>query len=181
MYSSEDTLIIIKTILEYIYRIYLNFLIIYIDDKYLYRYNKPIIYEDLFTLDDNNEDLIKLYKRSSYDDILKLCNIDKTLKRYSKKKFKCENTIVIKSFLFNFKHDKIVNNKQFTNKLVMIHNIYNSISIKTINELSYYDYNYLYVLFKTNKNDIKIKIIDLTNNYNLVNNTIMPFDIITLS
>lgn len=63
----------------------------------------------------------------------------------------------------------------------MIHNIYNSISIKTINELSYYDYNYLYVLFKTNKNDIKIKIIDLTNNYNLVNNTIMPFDIITLS
>ncbi len=187
MISAEDTIIIIKTIVEYIYRIYINLLIIYIQDRFLDKYYSPIQYEHPFFISDEQDEideyLAESLKNSTYDIILKLCNIDKTIKRYNKKKFEGEGIVIIKSFLFNLEtinEYKIVNNYQFTNKLVMVYKLYNSLNTKTIKSLTFYEYNYIYILYRTCKGDIKVKIVDLTNNYNIINNTIMPFDIITL-
>lgn len=180
----ENIIVMILSIFNLLYNIIVNFLILYVNDKYLKCFNKPIniknSYIELLS-DDSEQENEEELDNEDYKTIIKLTNIQKTFQRLQKtKKFNNDKSVIIKSFCFNLEKDKIVQNYQFTNKLILLINCYKVINTKLIIQLTKNNYKYIYILYKTESNIYKIQIVDLENNIELVNNIPTLFNIIRL-
>jgi hypothetical protein len=60
-----------------------------------------------------------------------------------------------------------------------MHNLFNSINTLHINEITKY-HKYIYIFYKTDLNEFKVKIIDIRNNFDLTLKNDLLFNIITL-
>lgn len=181
MYNIENLRIVLLSVLSYIYVFCINLLIIHVDDRHLSKFYTSLKNGDSYIeeLDDDDNDYNIVNEQN--DAIVKLCNVNKTLTRYNKKKLNDNlEKLVVKAFLFNYKNNAIVDNYPFTNKLMMINNSYNSMNIRTIKNLTHYRYKYIYILYRTEKGDFKVKIIDMNMNYDIINNTNVLFNSIKL-
>ena len=186
MRKTQDLKIVLISVINYLYVLFINLLIMYLDDKYLAGFYTNIKNDDSYIedIDDLTNDLLSnnFALNEQNQAIIKLCNINKTISRYTKKKL--PNTyekMVTKAFLFNYCNNAITDNYQFTNKLVMINNVYESMNTKVIRNLTAYRYKYIYILYRTKNNKYKVKIIDMSINYDIIDNTMVLFNSINLN
>ncbi len=184
MDRSQDFEILILSIINYFYVLFINFLITYVDDRRLSRYYTNVKGEDSYLDDFKDDDVLtnNFILNDQNKRILQLCNIKKTLLRYNKKNI--PNTyekLVIKSFLFNFHKGIVMDNHQFTNKLIMINNVYDSMNVRVIRNLTSYKYKYIYIFYRLETGEYKVKIVDMVINYDITNNSSVLFGSIRLS
>ena len=188
----EFVIIILKGLLVIIFRNLLLTVINNIDYKILFLINYTLYYEkeDTFLVDDesdssksNSDD--DVYENSIYDMIKFNCNINKTINKnkMNPDKYGVLNKneyYIINSFLFNVTGNnyKVTNKHRFTKKLIILYYLDGFFNMKSIKDLmpNSIKYQYLYIFYKTDKNEYKIIIIDLNNNYEIINDKSILFN-----
>jgi len=200
LFNTKDTVVllflVIKGFLLILFKICILNVIKNIDDNLLFFIDNSIMYKKKYDIEDvsdisdsessNSDDI---YENKIYDMIKFNCNTNKTLNKYRHNTIKYQfpqkdKYYIINAFLFNVTGNnyKIIDNFKFTKKLIILYYLENSFNTKTIKDLMP-GYDYIYIFYKTdilNKNEYKIDIIDLNNNYELLSNKHILFNNINL-
>ena len=173
---------LIARIINYIIFIFLK----YISDKYLIFVNNDIKYHSMYDVSDSSSDEIidPLPMPIEYINILKKFNINNVINKYTKNinkhlLYNKDSYYIINAFLFNFKDANVTDKYLFTKKLIVLFNRYGYINTIKINELND-RYKYLYLFYKSDDNIYNVKIIDIKNNVDIVDNSELLFNLIRL-
>lgn len=190
-------LIISKGFLVIAFKIFILNVIKTFNDNILFMIDNHIIYKSKFDClsdsdesnldsDFENEDEEGGYENKLYDMVKFNCDIDEYKfipdNLYNYKFVKKNNYIIINSFLFNVSGNahKIVDIHQFTKKLIVLYYLEDSsINTKTIRDIMG-NYNYLYIYYRNDNDEFKVNIIDLNNNYEIMNKKDILFNNIAL-
>jgi hypothetical protein len=187
-------ILIIYGFLLILFKVFILNIIKNIDDNLLFFINNSIIYKKKYeylvdSSSESDSDSDEVYENKMYDMIKFNCNTLKTLNKYRHNTIKYQfpqkdKYYIINSFLFNVtgNNSKIIDNYKFTKKLIILYYLEKTFNTKTIRDLMP-GYNYIYIFYKTDildKNQYKILIIDIHNNYELLSNKNILFNNIIL-
>lgn len=166
-------------LLNWIYLVSLN----YISDKYLIFVSNKIKYESYYDISDSSSDeVIESVYAKEYESIKDKFKINNIIMKYTHNRYmnyEKNAFYIIKSFLFNFSIDKVTEKYCCTKKLIISFNRFgciNTDNIKLINS----DYKYIYIFYKNGSNNFHIKIIDMNNNIDIICNSELMFNTVSL-
>lgn len=191
--KNKDILIsLFLSIIAFCYQYFIKFILLYLEDSYLYLFiNNIILYIPESVSDsesDSSSDLeseleCKENENLEYIKILNLFNINSNYNKNNQKINIQTKIIIVNCFLFNYNQElEIINLTDifyFTRKLVILYNIANKLNTHVIKELCL-NYKYMYILYSTNSNEYKYLIIDLDNNLDIYKNKKILFNTIKL-
>ena len=173
---------IIARVINYIILVFLK----YISDKYFIFVKNDINYYSMYDLSDSSSDetIEPTAIPIEYINILKKFNITNVINKYTKntnkhKLYSKDSYYIINSFLFNFKDTNITDKYIFTKKLIILFNRYGYMNTIKINELND-NYKYIYIFYKSDNNIYNVKIIDIKNNVDIIDNSNILFNLIRL-
>lgn len=178
--------IIILILKCYLYRL-LNWICLvslnYISDRYLIFVSNKIKYVSYYDISDSSSDeVIEPIYVKEYESIKDKFKINNIIMKYTYNKYMNYDKnefYIIKSFLFNFSAGEVTEKYCFTKKLIINFNRFGSINtnnIKLINS----DYKYIYIFYKNGSNNFQIKIIDMNNNIDILCNSELMFNTVSL-
>ena len=178
--------ILILVLKSYISKL-LNWLILiilkYISDKYFVLISNDIKYNAVYDVSDSSSDeVIEPIYVKEYETIKDTFKINNIINKYTKntsKNYKKDTFYIIKSFLFNFDGVQVTDKYICTKKIIILFNRFGCINTNKIKNIIN-SYKYIYIFYKNDINQFHIKIIDINNNVDIVNNTELMFNLINL-
>jgi hypothetical protein len=184
--SITYTEIIILVFKSYICKL-LNWLILvllkYISDKYFIFISNDIQYNTIYDISDSSSDeIIEPIYVKEYDNIITTFKIDNMINKYTKNRssyYNKDTFYIINAFLFNFDGVQVINKYVCTKKIIILFNRFGCINTNKIKNMIN-TYKYIYIFYKNDLNQFHIKIIDINNNIDIINNTELMFNIINL-
>jgi len=180
----ELCLIVLKSsiikLIQYIVLIILK----YVSDTFLFFISNDINYKNQSDILSSDSDDEQQEFSAEYTMVLNKLNINNIISKYTKNKNKnaiyCKKSYyIIKSFLFNFDGTNIINKSICTKKLIIMYNLFNILNTLHINDITTY-HKYIYIFYKNDLNEFKVKIIDIRNNIDITTKNELLFNIISL-
>ncbi len=167
-----------------------NWLLIWIlkniSEKLLIFTSNNIKYNTEYDVSDSTDDEIiePIHTSAEYKNILEKFNINNVINKYmnktkKNKKYDKDSFYIINSFLFNFENNQVFAKYTCTKKIIILFNNFGSFNTIKIKEFES-EYKYLYIFYKNDLNDYCVKIVDIYNNINIINNSKLLFNIINL-
>jgi hypothetical protein len=179
--NTEIIILVLKIYLTKLFNWLCLILLKYISDKYLIFTSNNIKYNAYYDTSDSNEELEPIYVHE-YEIIKDRFKIDNIINKYKQNKYmnyKKNEYYIINSFLFNFDGDYVSDKYYCTNKIIILFNRFECLNTDKI-KLVTNKYKYLYIFYKDNLDNFNVKIIDLNNNINIIDNSELIFNIISL-
>ena len=184
--SITYTEIIILVLKSYICKL-LNWLILvvlkYISDKFFVFVSNDIQYNTVYDISDSSSDeVIEPIYVKEYETIKNTFKINNIIDKYTRNKstyYNKDTFYIINAFLFNFNGAQIIDKSICTKKIIILFNRFGCINTNKIKDMID-SYKYIYIFYKNDLNQFHIKIIDMNNNVDIVNNTELMFNIINL-
>jgi hypothetical protein len=178
------TEIIILILKSYICKL-LNWLILvllkYISDKYLIFVPNNIKYNAEYDVSDSSSDeIIEPIYVKEYEIIKNTFKIHKIINKYNKNKHNMYNKdtyYILKAFLFNFDGEQVIEKCVCTKKIIIIFNRFGCLNTNNIKNMIN-NHKYIYIFYKNDMNEFHIKIIDMNNNIDVINNNELMFNLI---
>lgn len=157
-----------------------------ISEKLLIFTSNNIKYNTEYDVSDSTDDEIiePMNISVDYKNILEKFNINNVINKYmnntkKNKKYDKDLFYIINSFLFNFENNQVFAKYTCTKKIIILFNNFGSLNTMKIKEFES-EYKYLYIFYKNDSNDYCVKIVDIYNNINIINNSKLLFNIINL-
>lgn len=180
------TEIIILVFKSYVCKL-LNWLVLillkYISDKYFIFVSNDIKYNNTYDISDSSSDeIIESIYVKEYETIKNTFKINNIINKYTKntcKNYNKDTFYILKSFLFNFDGDRVINKSICTKKIIILFNRFGCINTNKIKTMIN-SCKYIYIFYKNDLNQFHIKIIDMNNNVDIINNTELMFNMINL-
>jgi hypothetical protein len=178
--------ILILVIKSYMYKL-LNWLILillkYISDKYFIFISNNVQYNTVYDISDSSSDeTIEPIYVTEYETIKHIFKINNIIDKYTRNRSECyhkDSFYILKAFLFNFNGIKIIEKSICTKKIIILINRFGCINTNKIKNMIH-SYKYIYIFYKNDLNQFRIKIIDMNNNIDIINNTELMFNVINL-
>lgn len=179
--NTEIIILVLKSYLIKVFNWLCLILLKYISDKYLIFTSKNVQYNAYYDTSDSNEEIEPIYVQE-YEIIKDRFKIDNIINKYKKTKYmnyKKNEYYIINSFLFNFDGEYVIDKYHCTNKIIILLNRFECLNTNTIKIITN-KYKYIYIFYKDSTDDFNVKIIDLNNNVNIIDNSELMFNVINL-
>ena len=198
--KNKDTLLsLFLSIIHYTFNKFIIILLNSIDDYYLFFITNKIQYNNSINsdsesdsesesdLDSESETEITKNKNLDYVQILELFNMANNKNNLNNltliNNINKNELFIVNAFLFNYNNNKLISDLidiyPFTKKLVILQKLHKKINTNQIKQLNL-NYRFMYILYQNHKSSYKILMIDLNNNFNILNNKKLLFNNIKL-
>jgi hypothetical protein len=180
---TEIIILILRSYLSKLLNWLFLILLKYISDKYFVFVYNHIQYNTIYDISDSSSDeIIEPIYVKEYETIKNAFKINNIINKYTKNKYEFYDKnifYIINAFLFNFNGEQVIEKSICTKKIIMLFNRFGCLNTNNIKNMIN-SYKYIYIFYKNDLNEFHIKIIDMNNNIDIINNTELMFNLIHL-